>query len=420
MAQLFDPTALSLSGAADMVAIRVTLGVAANPVMTKEAGIVEDLLAKVKGMDNPLANFDISNPAHAAMLGGGVGMGGGLLATIMSKRKKKRWLRNALLGGALGAGIGGAGSYMAKHGPGILDTEATDLVKEYKEGEVNLGKMRSGETPATPEQLEALKAKQVERYRVIEASGADPSIESPLPPTSPDAVARMGSLGLTLGEGNVGDTAKNVAGWGAHDVVNRPANTAAATLAGGAAGTGVDWLRAKRYARSQAARHEAKMTAPVTANEIRDAGVQKGLPKKLKAQIGAKLDAPKPQARPGKPAGPITPAASLLGPSAASMAMPVPRPPAPITGNKDIISGVNLRKSMHQLQANAEQSRRATAAAEQAAKPTTQQGWFGRTRPIKPPGPRMRHAGKAMGTLGGLGASLFTDWGVNPAEEARR
>jgi hypothetical protein len=63
-----------------------------------------------KGMDAAKGFSPMSNPLHAALLGGGLGMGVGALGSLTSsdKEKRKRWLRNALFGGAMG-GIGGAG-----------------------------------------------------------------------------------------------------------------------------------------------------------------------------------------------------------------------------------------------------------------------------------------------------------------------
>lgn len=63
-----------------------------------------------KGMDAAKGFSPGSNPLHAALLGGGLGMGVGALGSLTSsdKEKRKRWLRNALFGGAMG-GLGGAG-----------------------------------------------------------------------------------------------------------------------------------------------------------------------------------------------------------------------------------------------------------------------------------------------------------------------
>ncbi len=428
MAQSFDPTDLSLSGAADMVAIRVQLGVAAHPVMTKEAGVVDDLLAKVKGMSNPLANFDISNPAHAAMLGGGVGVGGGLLATIISKRKKKRWLRNMLMGGALGAGVGGAGSYMAKKLDGMWDTETTKLTGRAKVIEAILGKMRSGETPATPGQLDAL----VKELADIKGEIDPPTVDSP------DAVGRMRTLGLNLGEGDLAGAAKNMWGWGVHDATNKPVNALTSIAAGTAAGYGLDRLRAARYGRSQKGkyeaertapvsakeiqRHEARMTKPVTAHEIRDTKVRGSLPKSVADQIGASDVVRRPS--PGKspvqkfgtpPQSPSrVPGFGTLPQSASSF----PGKPPPVTGNKDIFKGVDLRPHMQQLQSDAERVRREHSTKLQTARPT-QTGLGGRTILAKPPGPKLRHIGKFTGGALGAVASLFSDWGRNPAEAPR-
>jgi len=63
-----------------------------------------------KGMDAAKGFSPMANPLHAALLGGGLGMGVGALGSLTSsdKEKRKRWLQNALFGGAMG-GIGGAG-----------------------------------------------------------------------------------------------------------------------------------------------------------------------------------------------------------------------------------------------------------------------------------------------------------------------
>lgn len=67
-----------------------------------------------KGMDAAKGFSPSSNPLHAALLGGGLGMGVGALGSLTSsdKEKRKRWLRNALFGGAMG-GIGGYGAHAA-------------------------------------------------------------------------------------------------------------------------------------------------------------------------------------------------------------------------------------------------------------------------------------------------------------------
>lgn len=77
-----------------------------------------------KGMDAAKGFSPGSNPLHAALLGGGLGMGVGALGSLTSsdKEKRKRWLRNALFGGAMG-GIGGAGFGAAMNYGNTLLTE---------------------------------------------------------------------------------------------------------------------------------------------------------------------------------------------------------------------------------------------------------------------------------------------------------
>lgn len=79
-----------------------------------------------KGMDAAKGFSPGSNPLHAALLGGGLGMGVGALGSLTSsdKEKRKRWLRNALFGGAMG-GLGGAGLGAALNYGNKLTTDAS-------------------------------------------------------------------------------------------------------------------------------------------------------------------------------------------------------------------------------------------------------------------------------------------------------
>jgi len=55
---------------------------------------------------------DLAGKIPTSMLvGGGLGLGAGLLGTMSADERRKHWLRNALLGAGLGAGVGGAYHY---------------------------------------------------------------------------------------------------------------------------------------------------------------------------------------------------------------------------------------------------------------------------------------------------------------------
>jgi len=108
MPQSFDPDAMTLEQASQVVAIQAVISVGRE----KQA-------------------MDVGN---SALIGGGLGLGTGLLASALSKRKKKRWLRNAILGSLLGAGVGAAGAagknwWDQRQAPGVRE-----LPKEYNAG----------------------------------------------------------------------------------------------------------------------------------------------------------------------------------------------------------------------------------------------------------------------------------------------
>lgn len=86
-----------------------------------------------KGMDAAKGFSPSSNPLHAALLGGGLGMGVGALGSLTSsdKEKRKRWLRNALFGGAMG-GIGGYGAHAAFN----YGNDLTNDLKEQQKAEM--------------------------------------------------------------------------------------------------------------------------------------------------------------------------------------------------------------------------------------------------------------------------------------------
>ena len=82
----------------------------------------------------------ISPEVWGALIGGGVGGVGGLLRSAMSKRKKKRYLQNMLLGGALGS-VGGAGIGAGSRFLGDILNPS----KEITEGENQIKKILKSE-----------------------------------------------------------------------------------------------------------------------------------------------------------------------------------------------------------------------------------------------------------------------------------
>lgn len=83
MVPSFDVSNLTLEQSADLVAMHAVIG----------AGIQKQAMGNI---------------GTGALIGGGLGLGTGLLSSAMSPEKRKYWLRNALLGGAMGAGAGAA------------------------------------------------------------------------------------------------------------------------------------------------------------------------------------------------------------------------------------------------------------------------------------------------------------------------
>lgn len=77
-------------------------------------------------------------PWTAALAAGGLGAGAGLLGSLSDERKRRRWLRNTLLGGALGAASGGAGATLwnnigAYGQQNPVEQARTDLMKSREE-----------------------------------------------------------------------------------------------------------------------------------------------------------------------------------------------------------------------------------------------------------------------------------------------
>ncbi len=94
MDQSFDTSSLTLEQAAALVATQAQLGIARN------------------GLEKQAYGWgDMSPAVQSALVGGGLGLGTGLLASMRRKRGDKQWLRNAIMGSLLGAGVGGAAGY---------------------------------------------------------------------------------------------------------------------------------------------------------------------------------------------------------------------------------------------------------------------------------------------------------------------
>lgn len=87
MDRSFDVTKLTLSDAADLVAMNAQVGYSRSGREKQAMG----------------------NMATGALIGGGLGLGAGLLGSMGDEERRKNWLTNALSGGLIGAGVGAAG-----------------------------------------------------------------------------------------------------------------------------------------------------------------------------------------------------------------------------------------------------------------------------------------------------------------------
>jgi len=201
MDQSFDATSLTLDQAADLVAIRARMGGGHEKVAV--------------------------SPLNAALIGGGLGLGTGALATMLSKRKKKRWARNMILGTLLGAGVGGAGGYAANTlGSAIGQTpESNDLARlrelmgdqapsgrEFQMGPITGAILGDGEFDPSKIADPAARAEAIEIYGRLQSQGNVNLDEAKLPTsTTGDTVANAvsnlprvaeyGALGYGAGRG---------------------------------------------------------------------------------------------------------------------------------------------------------------------------------------------------------------------------
>lgn len=141
MPQLSDLSTVSVDDAADVLAARIKLA----SRMEKTA----------------------LTAAQGAMLGGGLGLGGGLLASTMSKKKDKRYGRNALVGALMGGGLLGLGTGVYNHmqgGPESLADIAgkADQIREQGQGSSGWDRLANrifGEAaPTSPEEQKAMLA----------------------------------------------------------------------------------------------------------------------------------------------------------------------------------------------------------------------------------------------------------------------
>lgn len=135
---------MTLAQAADLVAARVKVA-----DHTKQADIgkmIQDAIASGGGkLQEILANP--TDPMNAALIGGGLGVGAGALGSLTSsdKEKRKRWLQNALFGGAVG-GLGG-------YGASQIFSQGSELVKPTKE-QIDAAKQRQPSTG--PEKMQGM------------------------------------------------------------------------------------------------------------------------------------------------------------------------------------------------------------------------------------------------------------------------
>lgn len=72
------------------------------------------------------SQIDLKNPLHAAIIGS-LGLGGAsLLSSMTDEEKKKHWLRNALLGAAIGGGAGYGINRLMNYAPGAAAASGLD------------------------------------------------------------------------------------------------------------------------------------------------------------------------------------------------------------------------------------------------------------------------------------------------------
>lgn len=134
---------ITLEHAAELVATRVRVGV-------REKRAQEPAAAEV-------------SPLTAALVGGGLGLGGGLLSAAGAEKHRKQYLRRMLLGTVLGAGIGGGGAHLLNllpKQPGQLEgllrkmqaerDAAAAQARPYKDRILGLFGAESGDAAAKP------------------------------------------------------------------------------------------------------------------------------------------------------------------------------------------------------------------------------------------------------------------------------
>ena len=135
MPQSSDLSQLTLEKAAEFLAITATIGVA-------RAGREKTAM---------------SAGATGALWGGGLGLGAGLLSSMGDEEKRKHWLRRALSGAALGAGVGGAAgfgktmydTYQQKSPAEIAAVEAATATAQRTQNAANAAKAERQYAKAT-------------------------------------------------------------------------------------------------------------------------------------------------------------------------------------------------------------------------------------------------------------------------------
>lgn len=225
MPQLSDLSTVSVDDAADVLAARIKLA----SRMEKTA----------------------LTAAQGAMLGGGLGLGGGLLASAMSKKKDKRYGRNALVGALMGGGLLGLGTGVYNHmqgGPESLEDIAAkaDQIREQGQGSSGLSNRLSnwifGEAaPTSPEEQKAMLA------RI-----PDPELRA--------IAAQELEIGGNISRHLPGSTVGGVVDTMAGGVADNPMTVGAGGLAGAAAGGEAQNALAKR-------RHNKSLVKSIVGNQ---------------------------------------------------------------------------------------------------------------------------------------------------------
>jgi hypothetical protein len=226
---------------------------------------------------------------QGALLGGGLGLGGSLLATSMSKKKDKQYLRNAILGSLMGAGMGGAGTalYNQVSKPGA---QTLQDVMEENQAYVDANRPQS--------ELSKLKDR---IYQSLPGGGEDGSVDPSILP--PDRVAKEKALGGNPsryggGGGGVTGLAENLAkDVNQHDDPLTTAGLAGTgAVAGSVVGNAATTPSTKTRLRAMSSGDLAKFDSPSAAHikDFQDGKTKLKLTESIRTNLGDTNKFPKP------------------------------------------------------------------------------------------------------------------------------